>query len=94
MLGPEFFLILFLLAGYWLYRRKYILKHDLNDFKESTILISFMKRFGLSLLILIVSALIITLIVQSMGNKASSGGLAPFIIIPLALYFLRAVWKK
>jgi hypothetical protein len=94
MLGPQFFLILFLLAGYWLCRRNYLLKHDLKEVKESTIFISFMKRFGISLLILIVAALIVGLIVQSLGNQASSGGFAAFIIIPLALYLMRTVWKK
>lgn len=94
MIGPEFIILLLLLVGYWLYRRNYILRHNLNDVKEATIFISFMKRFGISLVILVVAALIVGLIVQGLGNQASSGGYAAFIIIPLALYVMRSVWKK
>jgi len=34
-----------------------------------------------------------TLIAQSMGNKVSTGGIGPFIIMPMVLAGVAAVWK-
>jgi len=35
----------------------------------------------------------VTLIVQGMGNKVSSGGIGPFIIYPAIIAGIVAVWK-
>jgi hypothetical protein len=47
----------------------------------------------LSILILCGGSLIVTLIVQGMGNKVSSGGIGPFIIYPAIIAGIWAVWK-
>jgi hypothetical protein len=91
------YVVLFiLLGGYFLFRAKYLLKFSeslKNENKEMSVLISFFKRFGLTFLIIIASVLIITLFVQGSGNKASSGGIAAFIIVPIGLFLGRKIWK-
>jgi len=47
----------------------------------------------LTILIFCVGGLIIQLIVQALGNKVSSGGIGPLIIIPAMIAGIRAVWK-
>lgn len=47
----------------------------------------------LSILIFCGGSLIVTLIVQGMGNKVSSGGIGPFIIYPAIIAGIWAVWK-
>lgn len=47
----------------------------------------------LSILIFCGGSLIVTLIVQGMGNKVSSGGIGPFIIYPAITAGIWAVWK-
>jgi predicted tellurium resistance membrane protein TerC len=47
----------------------------------------------LSILIFCGGSLIVTLIVQGMGNKVSSGGIGPFIIYPAIIAGIVAVWK-
>ena len=47
----------------------------------------------LSILIFCGGSLIVTLIVQGMGNKVSSGGIGPFIIYPAIIAGICAVWK-
>lgn len=94
MIGPELILLLIILGGYWLFRNKYLSKHPFEDSQEKKVFVAFIKRFGLTLLIIIVVALITTLIVQGLGNSASSGGILPFIIIPIGLFLVRFIWKK
>jgi hypothetical protein len=91
------YVVLFIiLGGYWLFRAKYLIKFSETLKTENikiSVLISFIKRFGLTLLITIASVLIITLIVQGFGNRASSGGFAAFVIIPIGLFLARKIWK-
>jgi hypothetical protein len=47
----------------------------------------------LSIAIICGGSMIITLIAQGMGNRVSSGGIGPIIIIPAILAGLAAVWK-
>lgn len=47
----------------------------------------------LTILIFCAGSTIITLIVNALGNKVSSGGIGPIIIIPAMLAGIRAVWK-
>jgi len=47
----------------------------------------------LTILLLAVCLIIVGLVVQGMGNNASSGGVAPFIIIPIFLFLSRQIWK-
>ena len=47
----------------------------------------------LTILIFCGGGLIVTLIVQGMGNKVSSGGIGPFIIYPAIIAGIWAVWK-
>lgn len=90
----HYLLLLIIFVGYWQYRRNCIRKNDPTAIKESVIFISFMKRFGISLLILIVAALIVRIIVQSFGNHGSSRGVTAFIILPFVMYLMSLVWKK
>ena len=84
------------LVGYWLFRTKYLAKFSENlniENAEFSVFISFIKRLGLTLLLVLTTALIVGLIVQGLGNKASSGGIAALIIIPIALFLGRKIWK-
>jgi hypothetical protein len=47
----------------------------------------------LSIAIFCGGGVIVTLIVQGMGNKVSSGGIGPFIIYPAVIAGIWAVWK-
>jgi len=47
----------------------------------------------LSIAIFCGGSVIVTLIVQGMGNKVSSGGIGPFIIYPAIIAGIWAVWK-
>jgi hypothetical protein len=47
----------------------------------------------LSILIFCGGGLLVTLIVQGMGNNVSSGGIGPFILYPAIIYGIWAVWK-
>jgi hypothetical protein len=46
-----------------------------------------------SLLIFCGGSILMTLIAQSMGNKVSTGGIGPFIIMPMIVAGIAAVWK-
>jgi|LauGreDrversion4_2_1035121.scaffolds.fasta_scaffold124090_3 hypothetical protein len=94
MIGPEIILLLIILGGYWLFRNKYLSKHPSEDSQEKEVFIAFAKKFGLTLLIIIAVVLITTLIVQGLGNNASSGGFLPLIIIPIGFFLVRLIWKK
>lgn len=39
-------------------------------------------------------SLFVTLLTRGMGNKASSGGIGPFIIYPAIIAAIWAVWRK
>ena len=47
----------------------------------------------LSIAIFCGGSLLVSLIVQGMGNKVSSGGIGPFIIYPAIIAGITAVWK-
>jgi len=47
----------------------------------------------LSIAILCGGSFIVSLIVQGMGNRVSSGGIGPFIIYPAIIAGIVAVWK-
>lgn len=47
----------------------------------------------LSIAIFCGGSLLVTAIVQGMGNKVSSGGIGPFIIYPAIIAGIWAVWK-
>jgi hypothetical protein len=47
----------------------------------------------LSIAIICGGSMIVTLIVQGMGNKVSSGGIGPLIIYPAIFAGVAAVWK-
>ena len=90
--------ILFLIVvGYWLFRSKFLIKLEQQENKktnlETLVFINFIKRLGLTILLLAVCLIIVGLVVQGMGNNASSGGVAPFIIIPIFLFLSRQIWK-
>lgn len=46
-----------------------------------------------SILIFCGGSILMTLIAQSMGNKVSTGGIGPFIIMPMVIAGVAAVWK-
>jgi hypothetical protein len=91
-----FVVLCLVLGGYWLFRTKYLAKFSENlniENAEFTVFISFIKRLGLTLLLVFATALLVGLIVQGLGNKASSGGIAAFVIIPLVFLLARKFWK-
>lgn len=47
----------------------------------------------LSIAIFCGGGVIVTLIVQGMGNRVSSGGIGPFIVYPAVIAGIWAVWK-
>lgn len=47
----------------------------------------------LTIAIICGGTLLIQLVVQALGNKVSSGGIGPLIIIPAIIAGVRAVWK-
>jgi hypothetical protein len=47
----------------------------------------------LSIAIFCGGSLFVTLIVRGMGNQRSSGGIGPFIIYPMIIAGIWAVWK-
>ncbi len=47
----------------------------------------------LSIAIFCGGSLLVTAIVQGMGNKVSSGGIGPFILYPAIIAGIGAVWK-
>lgn len=47
----------------------------------------------LSIAILCGGSLLVTAIVRGMGNKVSSGGIGPFILYPVIIAGIWAVWK-
>ena len=47
----------------------------------------------LTILIICGGAMLTQLVVQSMGNRVSSGGVGPFIIFPAMIAGVVAVWK-
>ena len=47
----------------------------------------------LSIAILCGGSMLVTLIVQGMGNQVSSGGIGPFILYPAIIAGIWAVWK-
>lgn len=47
----------------------------------------------LSILIFCGGGLIVSLIVQGMGNNVSTGGIGPFILYPAIIAGIWAVWK-
>ena len=90
-------ILFIILLGYWLFRSKFLIKLAKQDNKktnfETLVFISFISRLGLTILLLAICVFIIGIIVQGMGNKVSSGGFAPFIIIPLFFFLSRLIWK-
>jgi len=52
-----------------------------------------MTKILLSIAIFCGGSLLVTAIIQGMGNKASSGGIGPFIIYPAMIAGIWAVWK-
>ena len=47
----------------------------------------------LSIAIFCGGSMVVTLIVKSMGNRVSSGGIGPFILYPAIIAGIWAVWK-
>ena len=83
-------------VGYWLFRAKLVIKLEKKEIKtnlETLVLVTFVKRLGLTILLLAICALITGLIVQGMGNRVSSAGFLPFIIIPIFLFISRQIWR-
>jgi hypothetical protein len=52
-----------------------------------------LTKILLSIAIFCGGSLFVTLIARGMGNRASSGGVGPFIIYPVILAGIWAVWK-
>ena len=48
----------------------------------------------LSFVVIILVAVISTLITAAMGNKVSTGGFGPFLIYPLGIAGIIAIWKR
>lgn len=46
-----------------------------------------------SILIFCGGSILMTLIAQGMGNRHSTGGIGPFIIMPMIVAGIAAVWK-
>lgn len=52
-----------------------------------------LTKLFFTILILFAASIVISLVVKSLGNRVSTGGIGPFIIYPLVIAGIAAVWK-
>jgi hypothetical protein len=55
---------------------------------------NFLKKILMTIGLLILIAILAAIATKAMGNKVSTGGIGPFIIYPLGIAGIIAIWKK
>ena len=55
---------------------------------------SFLKKILITIGLLILIAIIAAIAAKALGNKVSTGGIGPFIIYPLGIAGIIAIWKR
>lgn len=55
---------------------------------------SFLKKILMTIGVLILVAVFASFATKAMGNKVSTGGIGPFIIYPLGIAGIIAIWKR
>ena len=55
---------------------------------------SFLKKILMTIGILILVAIFAAIATKAMGNKVSTGGIGPFIIYPIGIAVIVAIWKR
>ena len=83
MIGPELIFLLIIIGGYWLFRIKYIAKHPKDGSQEIKVLVAFLKKFGLTILVIALTAIITTFIVQGTGNILVAQAYCHLLLFPL-----------